>query len=114
MVVELVAARVAVPLGGVELDALQVHPLCVAAQLAQARLAVARVVGVVVGQLVGMALRQAERLLGLSEPVDVEVAQQGGLEDGVVDVSVDEQVAHQPFAAVVGVGVVVPHHLFGD
>ena len=55
--------------------------------------AVARVVGVVVGQLVGMALRQAECLLGLSEPVDVEVGEQCGLEDGVVDVAVDEQVA---------------------
>lgn len=102
------------PFGGVELDALQVHPVGVAAELFEPGLLVARVVGVVVGQFAGGVLGdEGECFVGSPESVVVEVAEQRGLEDRVVDVSVHEDVTLEAFAAVVRVGVVVPHDLFG-
>ncbi len=108
-IVELPAARLPVPLGGVELDALQVVLLGVEAQLLEADLAVAGVEVVVVGQLVGVRAGQVGGLGGLAEPLVVELAEVGRLEDGVVDVAELEQVAHQPLAALVQVVLVAPH-----
>ena len=108
-VVEPPAARVAVPLGGVELDALQPEPLGVHPQLVHARLAVARVEVVVVGQLVRVLGGEFGRLVGLPEALVVELAEVRGLEDRVVDVAVGEQVFHQPLAALVEVLLVAPH-----
>ena len=97
------------PLGGVELDALEAELLGVLAELVEAGLAVARVEVVVVGQLVGVRLGELGRLVGLAESLVVELAERGGLEDRVVDVAVGEQVLHQPFAALVQVVLVAPH-----
>ena len=108
-VVELPAARLPVPFGGVELHAPQVESLGVRAQLVQAGLAVAWVEVVVVGQFVGMGRCQVERLLGLAEPAVVELAELHRLEDRMVDVAVPEQVVHQPLAALVEVLLVGPH-----
>ena len=91
------------PLGGVELDALEAEALGVGAQLVEAGFAVARVEVVVVGELVRVRLGERERLLGLAEAGVVELAEVGRLEDRVVDVAVAEQVLHQPLAALVEV-----------
>ena len=97
------------PLGGVELDALQAELRGVLPQLVETRLAVARVEVVVVGQLVRVLGGQLGRLVGLAEALVVELAEEGGLEDRVVDVAVGEQVLHQPFAALIEVLLVAPH-----
>jgi hypothetical protein len=65
---ELPAAGLAVPVGGVELHALEAEALGVGAQRVQAVLAVARVPVVVVGELVRVGLREREGLLGLPKP----------------------------------------------
>ena len=62
----------------------------------------------VVGQLVRVGLGEGERLLGLAEAPVVELGEPGRLEDGVVDDAVDEDVAHQPLAALVEVLLVGP------
>ncbi len=111
-VVQAPAARVAVPLGGVELHALEVEAPRVVAQLVQSGLPrCGGVEVVVVGQLVGgVGLGQLRRLVGLPEPpLVVELAELGGLEDRVVDVSVLEEVLHQPLTALVEVVLVAPH-----
>ncbi|SLH63626.1 Uncharacterised protein [Mycobacteroides abscessus subsp. abscessus] len=110
-VVELVPARIAVPLGRIQLDALQVHPLRVSPQLLQARLFVARIVGMVVGEPPGILLDQSQRLVGLAETPVVELVQERGLEDRVVDVALHEEIAFEPGTAVIGVGVVVPDRI---
>ena len=83
--------------------------LGVLAELVEAGLAVTRIEVVVVRQLVRMLGGEPERLVGLPEPLVVELAERGRLEDGVVDVSVVEQVLHQPLAALVEVLLVAPH-----
>jgi hypothetical protein len=106
---ELPAAGVPVPVGGVELHALEVEPLGVGAQLVQPALAVPGVEVVVVGQLVRVRRGERRRLVGLAEPVGVELLEPGRLEDGVVDVPVGEEVLHQAFTALVQVLLVGPH-----
>ena len=108
-VVEPPAAGLAVPFGGVELDALQTEFLGVLAELVEAGLAVARVEVVVVGQLVGMLGCELERLVGLSEALVVELAEVRRLEDRMVDVAVVEEILHQAVAALVQVLLVGPH-----
>jgi len=98
---ELVPAGIAVPFGGVELHPLELHLLVVGAQPVQAGLALARVITVVVGELVRIRRGKAVRLLHLRESVLVERAEVGRLKDRVVHVAVDEQILHEAFAALV-------------
>ena len=109
-VVELPAAGVAVPLGGVELDALEAEPLGVRAQLVEAR--PRRCAGRSCGcrsACPGAPAASADASSVWPKPVVVELAEVGGLEDRVVDVAVVEQVLHQPLAALVEVLLVGPH-----
>jgi hypothetical protein len=102
------AAGIAVPLGGVELHALQAEPPGVVAELIEAGLAVAGIEVVVVGQLVGMGLGELGRLVRLAETLVVELAELGGLEDRVVHVAIVEKVLHQALAALIEVVLVAP------
>ena len=97
------------PLGRVELDALEAEPLDVGAQLVEALLPVAGVEVVVVRQPGRVGLRELRGLLGLPEAIDVELAEVGRLEDRVVDVAVVEEVLLEALAALVEVVLVAPH-----
>lgn len=112
-VVEFVAAGLVAPFRGVELDAFEAEAFGVAAELVEARLFEAWVEAVVVGEFVGVFLGEGEGFFGLAEAVVVEGAEVGGLEDGVVDVAVLEEVLHQSLAAVVEVLLVGPQLGFG-
>ena len=89
---QLPAARAVVPLGRVELDALQAVLGVVGLELAQAGLALTRVPAAVEDQLAGEAVHQRRVLLDVVEPVRVPLLQVRRLEDGVVDVAVGEDV----------------------
>jgi len=52
---------------------------------------------------------QFGRLVRLPETLVVELAEERGLEDRMVDVAVGEQVLHQPVAALIEVLLVAPH-----
>ena len=92
---ELEAARVTVPLRGVELDALGVPLLDLGLELAHAGVAVARVEPAVHDELVGVLFDEVAVLRGGVEAVLVPLAQVGRLQDRDVDVALLELLAHQ-------------------
>jgi hypothetical protein len=108
---ELPAARAVVPLGGVELDALDAVPGVVLHQLLQAGVALARVPAAVHDQLAGEPLQQRRVLVDRVEAVRVPVLEVGGLEDRDVDVALDEHVALEVLGRDLEVLLVVPVRL---
>src|SRR5205823_1014426 len=86
------ATRALIPLGRVELDALEVVALGVVLELLQARLALARIPASVGDQAVRILLDQLRVLLECVEAVAVPLLQVGRLEDADVDVAVLENV----------------------
>src|SRR5215216_1864912 len=113
VLVELPSLRRAVPLGGVELDALQSPLAHESLEDAQALLAVARVEGAVGDQLVRVLAHQRAVVLGGVEALDVEVLQVRGLEDRLVHVSDFEEVMDEVLLGVLLVFVERPHVLRG-
>ena len=89
---QLPAARALVPLGGVELDALDAVLRVVGLELAQAGLALTRVPAAVEDQLAGEAVQQRGVLLDVVEAVRVPLLQVRRLEDRHVDVALVEDV----------------------
>jgi hypothetical protein len=91
-VVELPAARAVVPLGGVELEPLQVVLRRVGLELLEPGRALTRVEAAVDDQLAGEAIQQRGVLLDVVEPGRVPLLQVRRLEDRLVDAAVDEDV----------------------
>src|SRR6185312_12007808 len=105
------AARVLVPLGGVDLDALQVPLLGVFFELLEARVAFARVEPAVdddpVGVL-GQQVLEAAVLVDGVEALGVPVVEVRRLEDDLVDVALDEHVLLEVLGRDLEVLLVVP------
>src|SRR3954454_23743568 len=92
LVAQLPAARAVVPLGGVELDALEVVLLVVGLELLQTRRALARVEAAVDDQLAREALEQRPVHVDVIETGSVPLLQVRRLKDGLVDAAVGEDV----------------------
>jgi hypothetical protein len=97
---ELPPLRIALPLGGVELDARNPVALDQGLQVLQARLAVPGVPGPIEDEALGMAFLECAVLLRGVEAVLIEILEIRRLKDAHVDIAVDEDVLQHPLGTV--------------